>query len=212
MPDRDVYSRHVERGWQTSARFAYSSQDDDMIMLKLMNALGAEVRRGGCPGLEEIARVAIDALRTRDLVQDKGSKRRLDHIIRRHLNERTTIAAESARRIVAVPALSCIGAATFIDDKEVRLGIAKEFLADLAVHKIASPRLLRSLQAEENMSVSEYMWRQKRVQRLLISHPALDTLAHRLLAAPEGHLITIPRVSVPKLSPEEMATFPLTHQ
>lgn len=210
MPDQDIYNRHIPKNWQTAARVAFTSQDDEFITQTLLRALGNEVKQGGCPGIDEIAATVADFVASPNAATCDEISRRLERINRRYANERTALAQEAARKILLDTDNSHSGTPLVLGEGRISLAISKAFLIELAMSKISSPKLAASLSKKRELSTYLYMQRQQRVGHLLATSPEIELLAQRLLDAPEGRGIKAPRVTITKLSPEEAASYQLT--
>lgn len=210
MPDQDIYNHHIPRNWQTAARVAFTSDDDELITQKLVRALGLEVKQGGCPGINEIVVAAKDFVESSTVVGVVEISRRLDRITRCHANERTYLAREAARKIVLDISISPSSTPLVLDERRIDLAISKAFLVELAISKISSPALAASLANKQEVSTYEYVQRQERIGDLLAKSREIETLAQRLLNAPQGHGLRAPRVTITKLSTEESASYQLT--
>lgn len=210
MPDQDIYNRHIPKNWQTAARIAFTSRDDELVTQTLLRALGKEVKLGGCPGIDEIAATVADFVSSPDAPTHDAISRRLERISRRYGNERTAIAQEAARKFLLDTASVHSGTTLALSKGQVSLAISKAFLIELAISKISSPKLAASLLENGELSTYQYVQRQHHVGHLLATSPVIELLAHRLLEAPEGQGIKTPRVTITKLTPEEAASYQLT--
>ncbi len=210
MPDQDIYNRHIPRNWQTAARIAFTSPDDELVKQTLLRALGKEVKQGGCPGIDEIVVSARDFVECSTIVGYQEITRRLDRITRRYANERTYLAREAARKIVLDISMSPSSTPPVHDERRIELAISKAFLAELAISKISSLALAATLAKQQVMSAYEYVKRQERILNLLNNCPEIEILAQRLVNAPQGHGLRAPRVAITKLSTEESASYQLT--
>ena len=210
MPDGDVYSRHIPRGWQTAAKFVFTGQDDAVSLPKLFRALGQMVKQGGCPGINEIAAVVEDALMSPRLTSNQQMKRELEQIKRRYASDRTTIASDVARRIVASPADWFPDSSRLRDPERVRLTVVRAVLIELVMTQISSTALQTSLMNSGDVTFHEYWQRQRHFKRLLFDSPHIGELAGEVFRNPEGDGIKVPQIRSPKLTPEEFITFPLT--
>lgn len=210
MPDGDVYSRHIPRGWQTAAKFVFTGQDDAVSLPKLFRAMGQMVKQGGCPGINEIAAVVEDALMSPRLTSNQQMKRELEQIKRRYASDRTVFASETARRIVGSPADWFPDSSVLRDSERIRLTVVRMVLIELAMSQISSTALQTSLMKRGDVTFHEYEQRQRHAKDLLVNSPQVEQLAGQLLGKPEGDGIKVPRIRSPKLTPEEFITFPLT--
>lgn len=210
MPDRDVFSRHIPRGWQAAARIAHSGLDDVVCTVKLMRALGNDTKRGGCPGINEIADIVADAFGSPDTGLHEGASRRLDQVNRNHMNDRTEVAVETARTMLAFDKSHDPSASGVADLEQVRLNVATRYLIGFAMRQISSPSLLSSLGETSDVPVAVYLARQQSARKLLADSPELETLARQLLSSPEGGRARTPRLSIPEMTPDEMVSFALT--
>lgn len=210
MPDRDVFSRHMPRGWQAAARIAHSGLDDVTCTVKIIRALGNDTKRGGCPGVNEIADIVADAVGSHDTSPHEGARRRLDEVHRKHMNDRTEVAVETARTMLAFDNTLHPSASGVADVGQIRLNVAKRYLIDFAMRQISSPSLLSFLGEASDVPVGVYLGRQQRARKLLADSPEVEKLARQLLSSSEGDRATTPRLSIPEMTPDEMVSFALT--
>lgn len=210
MPDRDVFSRHVPRGWQTAARICYSGLDDAVTMVKLMRALGKNVKQGGCPGIDEIPNIVADAIGSPHTAPHEGARRRLDQVNRKYVNARTEVAVESARALLAFAETQDQSTSGSVDLEQIRLDVGTRFLIEFAMRQISSPSLLAALGETDDVPVAVYLQGQQRARKLLTDSPEVGTLARQLLSSPEGDRATTPRMTIPQMTPDEMVSFALT--
>lgn len=210
MPDRDVFSRHIPRGWETAARAAHSGLDDAVTRVKLLRALIKDMKQGGCPGIDEIADIVGDAKGSLDTAPQEGAWRRLEQVNRKYVCERTAAAVNSALSILAALSTAAPGASRFAEPSQIRFIVAKTFLIDFAMMQISSSALLSSLERNGDVSVSEYLQRQEHARQLLTNSLEVGTLARQLLVAPDGEQAKTPRLPIPKMTPEEMVSCALS--
>lgn len=210
MPDQDIYNRHVPKGWQTAARIAFTSRDDQFTTQMLLRALGEEVNQGGCPGIHEIAAIVADVVASPNASPYEEISGRLDRIVRRHAKERTYLAREAARKIVLDFAISPFSTPLVLNDGRVDLAVSKALLVELAISKVSPPALAAELKITREVSTYEFVQRQERMGDLLSKSPEIENLAQRLLDAPQGHGLRAPRVTITKMSAEELASYQLT--
>lgn len=210
MPDGDVYSRQVPKGWQTAARFVFTGQDDAVTIPKLIRALGQFVKDGGCPGINDIATIAADALISPHAADLQEVKRDLAEINRYYASDRTALASDVARRIVASPVNLFPDASVACDNETIRISVVRKVLVELLMNQMSSTALQTSLINSGDVTFHEYWHRQRHVNDLLSDSPEVEVLARQLLHAPEGKGIKTPRVHISRLTPEEFVSFPLT--
>lgn len=210
MPDRDVFSRHVPWGWQTAARICYSGLDDAATTVNLLRALGSDMKQGGCPGIGEVGDVVADAKGLSDTDPFAGARRRLEQVNRKYVNDRTEVAVETARTILAFDNILEPSTLGLADADQFRLNVAIKFLIDFAMKQISSPSLLDSLGKTSDVPHAVYLERQQRARRLLADLPEIKTLARQLLSSPEGDRATTPRLTISQMTSDEMVSFALT--
>ena len=205
MPDRDVYDRNVDRGWQTPSRHVYGGSDDDLTLPSLLRALGRTLKNGGCPGVDTVASIVAEAVGSAEprlARREVGAQ--LEQVRRACGSARTEIAVVIARRILAEPDVLFPTPADCLDRDRVKEIVAKEILVELAIRKISTSALTHELVEKENKSIGHVLARRQHARELLTSAPQITGLAREVLASPEGQTIKIPRVKTPKPAQEEI--------
>lgn len=210
MPDRDVFSRHIPREWQTAAKVAYGGRDDVVAKVELVRALSKYVKQGGCPGIDEIADIVADIVGFPDTHPYEGARRGLEQASRKYVNGRTEVAVEVARRILAFDSILNPSVSGPVDLDQIRVNVAKRFLIESAMRQISSPSLLRFLEETGDELAAIYLRQQQHARKLLADSSEIGTLARQLLSSPEGDQARIPRLSIPEMTPDEMVSFALT--
>lgn len=210
MPDRDIYNRHVPRGWQTAARFVFTGQDADVTRAKLLRALGKDVQQNGLPGIDAIASIVAAAVTASNSTIVREALFQLEQVCFRHASDRTVLAVKTARRILLNPSAELSELANLRDPSQVALRTVRLCLIDLVVKALSPPSLTAELVETRDLSFRDYRTRLSRVKSLLEDDPQLDLLASRLRSSPGGEGIKAPRIVDPKLTPEELISLPLT--
>ena len=204
MPDRDVYDRNIERGWQTAARHVYEGDEDELTLSSLLWDLGRTLKYGGCPEIDTVARIVATAIGSADPCSGRRDvSARLEKVRRASGNARTEIAVDGARRILADPKALFPTLADRQDPNRARL-VAKEILLDLVIRKISSPALTHELVEKEHKSIGLVLTRRQHARALLASAPQLTKLAQEVLGCPEGQTVKVPRVKTPKPAQEDL--------
>ena len=205
MPDRDIYDRNIERGWQTAARHVYEGDEDELTLPSLLRALGRTLKDGGCPGIDTIASITATAVGSAD---PRGGRRevnaQLEQVRRASGNARTEIAVDVAGRILADPeALFPTLAARRYRDR-AKLVVAEAILVELAIRKSSHPALTHELVEKEHKPIGLVLARRQHARDLLASAPQINKLAREVLGCPEGQTVKVPRVKTPKPTQEDL--------
>lgn len=204
MPDGDVFSRNVERGWQTASQHAFACDDEKQVVTKLSAALSRTLKASGCPGLDAIATVVVTTIRAPDPRAVRGEAyaalRRID--LERG-NALTDFAITAARRLIENPDDVVPLPEDRLDEERVQTLLAEQALKEIAEAKAFSGGLLRALMRREGTSRETLVGQRDRALANLAASPELARLARQLLLNPQGGRITTPRSSVPKPPLEE---------
>lgn len=210
MPDGDVYDRNIDRWWQTAARRVFESDGNELAPPALLRALGRMMKDGGCPGFDVIVAITADAICSEDVsAVRREASTRLECVRRSARNDRTTVAVEAARRLLAAPDVLEL-ADPSRRPNVVRQEIAERFLIDLAEKKYSAGVLLRELVEIRGVSIDDYRRRAERARSLLASSPELSRLASQVLTCPTGAGIKEPRPKTPKPSQEVLVHMALS--
>lgn len=209
MPDRDVFDRNVRPGWQTAARRMIGAADDPDALASVIRALANEVKKVGCPGLDQVVSIVADAMRQPDnRASRKFAHQRLDRIRREQASSVTEQVVKAAKEILVDQAsfVSRLGRA----DAEVRVDIASQILAALADDWMCPTRLLAEIIEQGQVSFQEVRARRDRAKKMLMSASETRRLAEQLLADPSGALVKRLQISRVKLTQAEILVTALT--
>jgi len=204
MPDGDVYSRNVERGWQTASKYAFVCDDEKQVVAKLSGALSRTLKASGCPGIGGIAAIVATTLETPDPRAERGEAyAALRRIGSECGNTLTELAITAARRIIENPDDAVPLPEDRRAEERVRTLVAERALVGIAEAKAFSGGLLHALMGREGASRETLVRRRDRSLVNLAASPELARLAQQLLFDPEGGRITTPRSRIPKPTLQE---------
>lgn len=210
MPDGDIFSRNVERGWQTASHHVFSCDDEKQVVSKLSAALSRILKAGGCPGIGAIAAIVATALEAAD---PRAVREESYAALRRIGSESgsavTEIAIIAARRMIENPADAVPLPEDRLDKERVRSLVAERALVEIAEAKACSGGLLLAVMRREGASRETLVGRKDRSLANLAASPELARLAQQLLLDPHGERITTPRSKIPKPSLEETVNMAL---
>lgn len=211
MPDRDVFNRNVERGWQAASRELFLSDGEGQAVPKLMRGISGCLKHGGCPGIDAVAAVVVTAMRSADPRAMRGEAVvELRRIAMRCGNTLTDIAITVARQLLENPEAAFPVPADRNDMDRVKAVVAERTLVEIARAKACSGGLLQVLVGHKDVAGAN---RDKLIERRdhalssLAASPKLARLAQQLLLDPRGGRVTSPRMDAPKPSLEELLHF-----
>jgi hypothetical protein len=203
MPDRDVFDRNVSRGWVRAAHLTIGHDGNPDALRSVIRALGQELKREGCPGLDAVVGIVIDAYRSTDrqLAQERACDQ-LDRLRCDEASSTTEIAVAAAKRLLIQPPLCC--------DNPLPVTIAAHLLAELADARMCPAPLLAELVESGDVSIQTIQFRRKRVKSMLAAAPETQRLAELLLADPSGASVKTPRMRRPEMSQADILLTALT--
>ncbi len=205
MPDRDVYDRNIERGWQTAARRVYEGDEDTLILASLLRALGLALKDGGCPGIDTIASIVATTVGSAD---PRGGRKeavaQLERVRRLTGTSRTELAVDCARRILSDPDALFSELADRIDPERAKLIVAEAILVEMAKLKISCHGLMHEMVEKEHKPIGLVLARRQHALDLLAQSPQITKLAREVLRCPEGQTVKVPRVKTPKPAQEDL--------
>lgn len=210
MPDRDIYDRHVERGWQTAARRVYQG-DWELAVPSLLGSLKRVVKRDGCRGIDRIAAIVVTAVCSPDLTgRRRAAEPALARVERDNLSTPTDIATAAARRIIADPG-QFMPIPLDPSAKEQSLAIATAaILVEVAMTKISPPCLTGEILEKDGVPSGVVIAHRQRARGLLAEAPDLLKLARAVLQQPDGKPIKLPRVRIAKPPQEVLIERPIS--
>jgi hypothetical protein len=193
MPDRDVFDRHVQRGWRTVGRLLLGAEVDPSVLQRVARHLAADLKRNGCPGFDQIAEILVDAI---DSQQPKETARqiaidRLDFVKKREGCTSTELVIRAANIVLAKETHD--DPADVVNRDELRVSLASRVLAEIATNRMYPSPLVHELVEHERMSFQAMTSIQHRCKHMLQRPPELQSLAAQLLQDPEGCAVKLPR-------------------
>lgn len=211
MPDRDVYDRNIERGWQTAARRVYEGADDELTLPSLVRALGRTLKDSGCPGIDMIASIAATAVGSADPRNERREvSAQLELVRRENGSARTEIAVDVARRILVDADELFPNLADRQDPNRVTLVVAEAIVVELAIQKISNLALTRELVEKEHKTIDLVLATRQHARNLLAGAPQITKLAQQVLDCPEGQMVKVPRLKTPKPSQEDLVVMAIS--
>lgn len=211
MPDRDVFNRKVKSGWQAAARRMIGAANDPDALPSVLRALGKEIKSNGCPGVDQIVRVIVDAIRSPDpRTARKRAHEQLEEIRRDQGSGNTEIAVAFGRKLLAgAPDLNINGISP-MDDDQLRLHLSILILADLADASTCPAAVLAEIVEGGEVSFQDVSSRRQHLRDMIASAPEIRRLAVQLLVDPSGSSVRLPRIPRAKVSQAEILVTALT--
>lgn len=211
MPDRDVFNRKVERGWQTAARLLIGGTDDDEALAAAIRALVRMIKANGRPGLDQVVQIVADALRSpRPTTARAIAIAKLDDVRLHQATRQTEIAVASAKGILAGRLESGISSTESGDKENLHEHLAIRIVTDLAMTSLFPAPLLAELVEAGDISFQGFSLRRQRANKMIVTSPQTRRLALQLLADPSGTSVKAPQMARRKKSQAEMLVVALT--
>lgn len=203
MPDRDVFDRNVSRGWKHAARLIIGHDEDPNALRSVIRALGQELKRDGCPGVDIIVQIVTDALQSTDRqCARRQAAKSLERVRREEASGTTETVVVAAQRLIAQPPWGC-------DDTSPQV-VAVHLLADLVDARLCPAPMLGLLVEEGGMSFQTLHSRLERAKAMLVAAPEVHRLAEMVLVDPSGSSVKQPRIRRTKTSQADLLVTALT--
>jgi hypothetical protein len=207
MPDRDIFSQHVERGWRASARRIFAAEPTDRDIGLLVRQAAITLKQIGCLGLDRIAEVVRQAGDRSDALPLSEALARLDAISAESGSSTTRVACEAARLLLLKGLTAPIAG---VDPTQLPRALAEEFVVKFIQSKVYGSCLTAELVETGAMSFQFCDRRKRELDEWLRRTPGVANLAGQILDDPSGKRVRGSYESAPKPALADLMSMPLT--